>query len=181
MDHEQNDGRMELKSRALEPGAERQVVMDPALREPVPHDGIHAKRGRDGGSLKILALARGVLGQDSDGHVEARKTGETAQNEKGEADRVGNSTEAKSKGHHSWGDTEGDLTKSVASELDVTSHTRRQTYQISERVQLLAHQAALLPPASHLSIEKVKEQAERKEGEREPDVVVYVGVTEAVS
>lgn len=117
MDHEQDDGGMELKSRALEPGAKRQVVMDPTLREPVRHDGIHAKRGRDRGSLKVLALARGVLGQDSHGHVEAREASETAQNEKGEADRVGNGAEAKSKGHHSWGDTEGDLTKSVASEL----------------------------------------------------------------
>lgn len=117
VNHEQNDGGMELESRALEPGAKGQTVVDPALREPVRHDGIHAERGRNWGALKVLALARGVLGQDRHGHVEAREAGEATQNEKGETDRVGNGAEANGKGHHGWGDAKRDLTKGVTSEL----------------------------------------------------------------
>lgn len=44
------------------------------------------------------------------------------------------------------------------------------TYQISERIKLLTHQATLLPPPRDLAIEEIKEQAERHERQRRPHV-----------
>lgn len=105
MDHEQEDGRVKLESRALEPDTEGEVVVDPALREPVGHDGIHTERSGDGCSLKVLALASLILGQDGDSDVEASKASEAAQNEEGETSGIGEGAEAKSKGDHSGSNT----------------------------------------------------------------------------
>jgi len=46
------------------------------------------------------------------------------------------------------------------------------TYQISERIKLLAHQRSLLPPPRDLAIHKVEEETERDEAEREVEVGV---------
>lgn len=56
------------------------------------------------------------------------------------------------------------------------------TYEISERVQLLAHQTRLLPPPRYLAVHEVEEQAQRYEAEGEVQVGVVVRVVlEAVA
>lgn len=105
MNHEQEDGRVKLESRALEPDTEGEVVVDPALREPVGHDGIHTERSGDGCSLKVLALASLILGQDGDSDVETSKASEAAQNEEGKTSGIGEGAEAKSEGDHSGSNT----------------------------------------------------------------------------
>jgi hypothetical protein len=54
-------------------------------------------------------------------------------------------------------------------------------YQIGERVQLLPHHAALLPPARDLAVEEVEEEAKGQEAERRPQVAVLCWVAEAVA
>lgn len=47
----------------------------------------------------------------------------------------------------------------------------KQTYQIRQRIKLLPHQAALVPPSRDLAIEEIEEQPKRHERQRHP----YVG------
>ena len=54
------------------------------------------------------------------------------------------------------------------------------TYQIRQTIQLLPHQAALVPPPSYLAVHEIKEQPERHESQSGPHVTVGVGGTEAV-
>lgn len=55
------------------------------------------------------------------------------------------------------------------------------SYQVGERIKLLAHKRALLSPASDLAIHKVEEQTEGHEGQGSPKVSEIVGVTHAVA
>lgn len=54
------------------------------------------------------------------------------------------------------------------------------TYQVRQAVQLLAHHAALLPPARDLAVHEVEEQAKGQEGQCGVDVAARVVVLEAV-
>lgn len=54
------------------------------------------------------------------------------------------------------------------------------THQISERVKLLPHQAALLPPPRDLAVKGVEEEAEREEHERHPQMVDLIRIAERV-
>lgn len=56
-----------------------------------------------------------------------------------------------------------------------------ETYQISQRVQLLAHHAALLPPTGHLAIHEIEKQTEGKERKRVVEVALVGGVAKAVT
>jgi hypothetical protein len=56
----------------------------------------------------------------------------------------------------------------------------KKTYQISQRVQFLAHQTTLLPPSRNLPIHKVKEQAERHERQRSPEISVVIRLAETI-
>jgi hypothetical protein len=47
---------------------------------------------------------------------------------------------------------------------------QRGTYQISQRIQLLAHEAALLPPARDLTVHEIEEEAKGHERQRRPEV-----------
>lgn len=49
-------------------------------------------------------------------------------------------------------------------------------YEVSERVEFLAHETGLLPPARDLAVHEVEEQAERDEAEGEVEVGVVVRV-----
>ena len=109
VNHEQKNRRVKLESGALEPDTEGKVVVNPALRQPVGHDSIHTERSRNRSSLEVLALASLVLGQDGNSDVEASETGETAKNEKGKTESVGDGSETKGESDHSGGDTERDL------------------------------------------------------------------------
>ena len=55
------------------------------------------------------------------------------------------------------------------------------TYQVSKRIQLLAHEAALLPPPRNFSVEKVKKQSKGQEPQRDPNHSVLRGIAEAVA
>lgn len=83
--------------------------MNPALREPIGHDSVHAERSGNGSSFEILALARGVLRKNRNGDIEACEASEATQNEEGKTNSVGKRTETKSEGDHSGSDAEGDL------------------------------------------------------------------------
>lgn len=109
MDHEDEHGRVELEDGALGQSAEGNVLQDPALADPVRHDGVDAKRSGDWCALKVLALASGVLGQCRHGDVEAGETRQAAKNEKGQADSVGDGTHADAEGHHGRGNAERNL------------------------------------------------------------------------
>ena len=100
---------VELERRALGHDAERDVLEDPAVVQPVGHEAVERERGRDGRALEVLALARGVLGQRRDGHVEAREAREPAEDEEGQPDRVGKGAEAEREGDHGGCHAEGDL------------------------------------------------------------------------
>lgn len=109
MNHKEKYSRVDLKRSAWEPHTKGKVVKDPSLREPVCHDRVHAKRSRDRSALEVLALARGVLGQHSDRHVEAGKADKARQNEERERDGVGNGAESNREGDHGGGNTERNL------------------------------------------------------------------------
>lgn len=119
VDHEQKNGRVELKGRTLEPDTEGEVVMNPTLREPVGHDGVHAKRSGDRCSLEKLALAGSIFGQDGDGHIETGEASETAKNEEGKTNGIGKRAETKSEGYHGRGDTKRDL---YSTRLEISYH-----------------------------------------------------------
>lgn len=95
VNHEQKHGGVKLKRSTLKQGAKRDVVQDPALLQPVTHEGIQAQRRRNRGALEIFALATGVLGQNRDGNVEAGQSGQAAQDEKGETDGIDSSSKTK--------------------------------------------------------------------------------------
>lgn len=53
---------VELEGRPPGNDAERQVLQQPPVVQPVGHDGVDAEGRGDGRALEVLALARGVLG-----------------------------------------------------------------------------------------------------------------------
>lgn len=57
---------------------------------------------------------------------------------------------------------------------------RRRAYEISQGIEFLAHQAALLPPARDLAVHEVEEEAERHEGESEPHGAMGLGGAKAI-
>lgn len=106
---EQSGGRVKLERRATEPDTPGQVVEDPALTNPVGHEGIEGEGGGDRGALKVSALTRGVLGQSRDGDVETGETSETAEDEEAEEDVVDGRTHAQGEGDGGGGEAERDL------------------------------------------------------------------------
>ncbi|KAL9010767.1 MAG: hypothetical protein Q9173_004334 [Seirophora scorigena] len=63
---------------------------------------------------------------------------------------------------------------------DAGERKRRRTYEISQGIEFLAHQAALLPPARDLAVHEVEEEAEGHEGESEPHGAVGLGGAKAI-
>lgn len=55
------------------------------------------------------------------------------------------------------------------------------TYQVCERVQLLSHETALLPPPRNLAVKSIKEEAKRQETQRQPEMTERVGVAQAIA
>lgn len=55
------------------------------------------------------------------------------------------------------------------------------TYEISQGVEFLPHETALLPPPRDFAVHEVEEEAEGHEGEGEPHGGVGGGGTEAVA
>lgn len=107
-DEQEHDG-VELEQCTSEDGAKGDAIQDPTLLQPVSHEGIQTQRRRNGSALEELALARGVLGQNSDSNVETSKSGQSTQNKKGETKFISRSSKANGEGDHSGSDTERDL------------------------------------------------------------------------
>lgn len=83
--------------------------LDPSTANTVGHDADEEERRGDGHALKVLGLARLVLGDQGDGGVEAGEASDTGADEDGEEGGVGGGAEAYAEGAHGGGDTEGDL------------------------------------------------------------------------
>lgn len=111
MNHKHDDNRMHLKHTARAPHTKRYISMRPAIADPPSHGTRKRERSRDRRALEVLALARRVLGQHGDGHVEAREAGQAAEDEEGEEDVVEGGADAEGEGGAGGGDAEGDLSK----------------------------------------------------------------------
>lgn len=109
VDDEHGDDGMDLERGAGEPQAERDVVEDPALADPVGHEGVDAEGGGDGGALEVAGLAAGVLGDVGGRHVEARQPRQPAQHEDGQQRVVQRRAQAQAEGYAGGGQAEGDL------------------------------------------------------------------------
>lgn len=119
MNHKQCNNRMHFQSGALEPHSQRHLVEDPALGDPVGHEGVEAEGGGDGGALEVAGLARGVLGDVAARrrHVEARQPREPAQHEGGQQHVVRRRPHPEAEGHARGGQAEGDLFVFLVSRL----------------------------------------------------------------
>jgi hypothetical protein len=136
--------------------AQGHVRLDPVEPEPEGHEGLDQERARDGRALEVAALAGVVLGQVLDGDVEAREPGQAAAEEEAEAEAVDKGVEAEHKGGHGGRDAEAD--------------------EVRERVQLLAQQRRLAPPARHLAVHEVEDQPRRHQPERQPHVALVLAL-----
>lgn len=106
MQHKHHRERVELERRPLQRDAQRQLGVDPALADEVGHHADEGEAGRDRRALEVVRLARGVLGQLRDRHVEAREPGEAAEDEDGEEDVVGRRAKAEGEGGGGGGHAE---------------------------------------------------------------------------
>jgi hypothetical protein len=109
MQHKHKHNGMERKRRAVHPQAKRNLLERPALIHPVRHDLHVDQRHGDGCAFEVLGFAGRVFGNHGDGDVEARETGEAAEDEEGEQDVVDGGAEAEGEGCGGGADTEGDL------------------------------------------------------------------------
>lgn len=94
MDHKDQHRRVKFKHRSLRPDSQWHVLQDPAVVKPVRHDGVECQRGRDGCSLKVFALAGGILGEHGDGDVEAREASQAAKDKEGQGQGIEDGTHA---------------------------------------------------------------------------------------
>jgi len=59
--------------------------------------------------------------------------------------------------------------------------TRRETYQIRQRIQFLSHERRFVPPPGNFAIHKVEEKSKGHERERCPQISIVVRVTKTVT
>lgn len=109
MGHEDESSGVELEYRAFGHDTEGNLVVNPALADPVGDQGDDAQRGGSGKAFKVFGLAVGILGYAVGGNVEAGKTEKTAKGEGGEKEVVKGSSHANCNRCDGRGDTEGDL------------------------------------------------------------------------
>jgi hypothetical protein len=113
VDDEEADDGVHLKSGTLEQDTEWHLVQDPALRDPVCHQGIETQRSGDGSSLKVVGLAGRVVGDVGHGHVEAGETSQSAEYEVGQEDVIQSRAKAQRESDTGGGQTERDLLDSM--------------------------------------------------------------------
>lgn len=107
--HEDESGGVELEYRTFGNDTERNLIVDPALADPVGDQGDDAQGGGSRETFKVFGLAVGILGYTVGGNVEASKTEKTAEGEGGEKEVVKGSSHANCDRCDGRGDTEGDL------------------------------------------------------------------------
>lgn len=111
MNHKHHHNGVYLQHRALEPHAQRHSLVNPPGIYPVGHDGVETEGSGNRGALKVLGLPGGILGHIGGGDVEARETGQAAEDKESEAEVVERGADANGKGDYGRGETKGDLWK----------------------------------------------------------------------
>lgn len=106
----QKHNRVKLERGTREPDTAGEVIVDGARGDPVGHEGVEAQRGGDRGALKVLCLARRVLGDVGRGDVEAGEARQAAEDKEGEEDVVERGAQANGEGDDRRGEAKGDLT-----------------------------------------------------------------------
>lgn len=177
MDDEDCDNGVDFKGGALEPHTQRDLVQNPALRDPVCHHCVKTQRSRDWGSLEVVGLSRGIVRDVGNRHVETGKASQAAQHEEGQEDMVQRCTHAEGESDTGGSQTKGDLQSSHVSMVMSRSRPQavsrratmaavgprpektrnKKTYQVGERVKLLSHHAALLAPSCDAAVHEVEE------------------------
>lgn len=109
MQDKQQNNRVELENCALGKDAKGNVLMCPALRDPVGHERRDGKSGRDGCALKVLRLAALVLRQDGCRDVEPSQPSQPAKNKEGQEEVVERCSHPKCEYRSGGSETEGDL------------------------------------------------------------------------
>ena len=117
---EQASNRMEFEDRSLQPQAHWDILQNPALADPVSHQGSDGQRGGDGGSLEVFALSRLILGNIGNRDVETCKTSQAAENEECKDEMVDRCAEPNSESCSGWGDAKGDLQRGAISTSFIT-------------------------------------------------------------
>lgn len=74
MKAESQHNRVELERSACHIRAQRDIIQDPAIVNPVCHHRVLDQRCRNGRAFEVFALSRRVLGEGLDSNVEARET-----------------------------------------------------------------------------------------------------------
>ena len=87
----------------------RDVLVCPALRDPVGHKGSDWQSGRNRCAFEVLGFASLVLGKHGYSHVEPSEAGQTAENEECEEDVIKRGPDTKSECGSGGSETEGDL------------------------------------------------------------------------
>lgn len=79
---------MKLEDCTLGDNAKGDVLVSPALGNPVGHEGSDGKSSWNGCALKVLRLAALVFRQNSHRDIEPSQTGQAAQNKEGQEEMV---------------------------------------------------------------------------------------------
>lgn len=84
MQDEHQNNWVELKDGALGENTEGNILVSPALGNPIGHNGRDGQSRRNGCALKVLGLAALVLWQYSNRDVKPSQTGQAAEHKEGE-------------------------------------------------------------------------------------------------
>jgi hypothetical protein len=109
MQHEHGHDRVELEHGAFQPQAHWHLSQRPALGHPESHDRHEDQRHGDRYAFEVLRLPGRILGHHGDGYVEARETGQAAEDEEGKQEVIEGRAQTEAEGGGSGSDAEGDL------------------------------------------------------------------------
>lgn len=106
-EHEHN--RVEFEDRTLCNEAKRDVLMGPALGDPVGHERDDCQCSGDGSAFEVFRLSGLILGQNGHSHVKPSQTGQTAENKECEEQVIERCTDTKRESCSGGSEAEGDL------------------------------------------------------------------------
>jgi hypothetical protein len=105
---QQNNG-VEFEDSTLREKTKRDVLVSPALRDPVGHESSDRQGGRNGCAFKVLGLAGLILREYGNSHVEPGEAGQTTKNKEGEEDMVNRGSDTKSECGRGRSEAKGNL------------------------------------------------------------------------
>lgn len=106
---EQQDNRVELENGILANDTKGNVLVSPALGNPVSHKGGNRQSCGDRGAFEVLRLSSLVLGQNSHCNVEPSQAGQAAEDEEGQEEVVKRGANTNGECGGSGRKTEGNL------------------------------------------------------------------------